>query len=153
MDSNQHKAIRALQESLGLQLDLLAVPDERFTRVDDGVMGDAVESFEFQLPWLECGLFDRALVHLTGETSKNVVLYRKKRSEDISLHVQQLVNQLVAVYGEDDYEKKAMTDKEMEMLRNNEMWWGRHWMDALKFKHPASLTFGTDLKLVLYLER
>ncbi len=46
-----------------------------------------------------------------------------------------------------------MTDKEMEMLHNNEMWWGRHWMDALKFKHPASHTFGTDLKLVLYLER
>ncbi len=144
--SYRKKSIKDLSDLIGLKFDITDIPTDSFTLLETDNRSPQVKSYELKLQELECGLYQKAIVHVSGE-NKNLVLEQIKTSLDEIDRLKDLIERIYAALGNDDNGKKEMTQVEINELKSGLGWQGRSWMDVERFSNPIYLM---DNSITLY---
>jgi hypothetical protein len=106
----------------------------------------------YQLNPPEFGVFDEVEIKLNGEsqqilpnTHSNVTYYSKY--EISTKHVIKLVDQIVKIYGKDDYADAELLPHEVDLIENSEFWTGRNWLIN---QHHALQVLDNPLEYTIY---
>ncbi|MDT0644987.1 hypothetical protein RM553_19295, partial [Zunongwangia sp. F363] len=125
------------------KINLKEIPDETFEIVgeEENVSGTEVKTYEKQLDYKECGLFDIVEVRVIGDNNKNVS-FRNYDPDNINMtEMKNLINSIFQMYGPDDNKKGKFNQKDITDYKDPDfnMLFGRRWNDYPKFKQPIAI--------------
>ena len=110
------------------------------------VSGTEVRTYQKQLTYKECGIFDVVEVRVVGEGSTNVS-FRNHNPHRIDIgKMKTLINGIFQMYGADDNKKGKFNSKDISEYNDSEfnMLFGRRWNDFPKYKYPVAVQRDND---------
>ena len=108
---------------------------------DVNTSGQIVRTYEKQLTYKECGIFDFIEVKVIGDDSINVFFQNINLNQIDMKKMKILINGIYEIYGADDSDRGKFENKEITEFKDPsfDYLWGRFWGEYPKYKYPIQI--------------